>query len=1408
MNRGTRILICTGLMLVIAPCLLLPRRAQSFTTLQAQSCTALDRTFGQPGAAERVKALAVFDDRTEAGPALYVGGLFLQIGGIAANRIAKWDGRTWSTLDVGMSGPVYTLTVFDDGTGPALYAGGNFTNAGRVSANNIAKWNGSIWSPLGTGPANGTNNTVLALTGARIGGVSALYVGGSFSIAGGTLVNAVAQWDGRTWSALRGGTNGNVSALASFNDELYIGGMFTGVDGSSAANIARWNGSAWSALRSGVNSYVYALAVFNAALYAGGFFTSADGRPYTRGIARWNGADWSSVNTGISGDVFALTVFNDGREDALYAAGEFGMAGGVRADRIARWNGADWSALREGMGTNASIDVALGVNARFAVGPALYIGGSFSRVETFVQNYIARWLHLSPQITTQPVGQTACPGDTVTFQVTAQGTPPLNYQWYKDGAPITGAIQSQYVISPVRVADVGDYSVVVRDSCGSVTSNRATLSLRIPMITAQPGSQAVCVGGSVTFTVATSGPPPLAYQWRKNGVNIPGATAASYRINNAQPADAGTYDVVLTTACSPIVVVSNPATLSVRTAPVISQPPTNQIACVGSAATFSVTAQGIGSLSYQWRKNGVNIPGAIAASYRINNAQPADAGSYDVIVTDSCGSVTSSAATLTVTSDPPVITQQPVARLFCQGGGVTFTVMAQGGQPLRYQWRKNGVNISGAMAASYSIPNPQPSDEGSYDVLITDACNRTSTSNPATLRQGLRVDGFAPSSPRSGPTTGGGVISFAGEALRSGMSVTFQRGGYRVVVPQAQVMASADRTRLDVTLPSFPPGCDCTLGTPQATNVVFNNSCGTVDLFSTGNRFHYNPVQTSVSDINGVQAAIDGAAPGVCLVLRADPQVTYRGPLRIGPAKARMTLTSSDPSDAGRTQIRGLYDGGPPPVEATLTIDGAGEGVCVSYVNIIRGNSGIEARNRTTPWIKGCKIDDNVADADHGGGVTISSGAYPILVTSQIFANQTVGSGGGLRVESASASVVRNEIYANTTARSGGGVSINTAADGSVLLSDNQILLNPPPAESSVIPTQGGGVYWIGSALDRGRARVLRNDIKSNRALGEGAGFFLDRLVAPLIANNRILENIGTTKDARGGGVYIQAFNETVFPFLENVLFGNRAQIGGALYLNRKNKVEVERNLVFCNQAVQNDPQGDPPPPFYAAGVYVFDASPKAVHNTIYNNLGTSPDRTPEESGGLHGVTLGTGPLELRDLLAMNNEDYEIYSDVPLFSNPVRYSLGYQDPAFGDPSRIFHENTRCDTTCIVGVDPLFQSPPDPANCTLPADPWTAFALQPNSPAAGQASDGCPSACLGLDIGAVPYDGFTPGQWMAPSEGDCNANGVPDYIDILSGLSLDLDDDGIPDECQTAGSEERRLDNQDRAHASPRSLGQH
>jgi hypothetical protein len=371
-----------------------------FTTVGGVSAECMAKWDGQAlspldsGVNNRVAALAVLDNGSGVAPLLYAAGAFTSAAGAEANRVAQWDGQKWSALGSGMNSTVSALAVFDDGSGsgPALYAAGTFTLAGGVAVNRIAKWDGQTWSALGSG-LNG-NVGCLTVFDDGSGSGPALYAGGGFGSAGGVAAAGIAKWDGQTWSPLGSGLNANASVLTVFDDgsgtgpALYAGGNFNTAGGKPASRIAKWDGQTWSALGSGVNNLVASLAVFDdgsgsgPALYAGGIFINAGGIAANR-IAKWDGQNWSALGSGITGPEFStilvddLTVFDDGSGagPALYVGGEFTAAGGVAANQMAKWDGQTWSGLGSGFDDGV---IALTVfDDQSGAGPALIAGGWF-----------------------------------------------------------------------------------------------------------------------------------------------------------------------------------------------------------------------------------------------------------------------------------------------------------------------------------------------------------------------------------------------------------------------------------------------------------------------------------------------------------------------------------------------------------------------------------------------------------------------------------------------------------------------------------------------------------------------------------------------------------------------------------------------------------------------------------------------------------------------------------------------------------------------------------------------------------------------------------------------------------------------------------------------------------------------
>ncbi len=166
----------------------------------------------------------------------------------------------------------------------------------------------------------------------------------------------------------------------------------------------------------------------------------------------------------------------------------------------------------------------------------------------------------------------------------------------------------------------------------------------------------------------------------------------------------------------------------------ITTQPSNQEVSIGANVTFSVIADGSEPISYQLKKNGVDIEGATSSTLEITNVQEGDAGSYTVVVTDASGSVTSDPAVLTIESvgEGPSISVHPSSQIVELGGSATLSVTATGDGTLEYQWYKDNIVVEGATSASLALSNLEAGDLGTYYVVVSNTVG-TINSNPATL---------------------------------------------------------------------------------------------------------------------------------------------------------------------------------------------------------------------------------------------------------------------------------------------------------------------------------------------------------------------------------------------------------------------------------------------------------------------------------------------------------------------------------------------------------------------------------------------------------------------------------------------------------------------------------------------------
>lgn len=446
--------------------------------------------------------------------AVVVCGAFTTIGGEKMPHVARWDGTRFEPMDGGTNGTVYALEVWDpDGEGPEdplLIAAGEFTAAGQTDANRIASWDGSSWSKLGSGLGAGGLST-MGLSLCAVDG-EALYVGGTFRVAGEVLASQVARWDGDSWSALGSGIDGSfarVWALEMYRGDLVAGGVFSVAGGVPASNIARWDGSAWSSMDAGVDGAVFDLLEHGSRLIAGGDFSRAGGLD-VGGVAAWeSSAGWSGLLGGVRGTAYPhvsslLELDPDGPgpfAPVVYAGGSFTSAGGRSVENIGAWTGSSWERVAPGL-SGSAIDVpgyvpevlrmlrvlpggVDGSNGGLLVASTFASGaGSDGLVAT---GYLARYGAPRPTVailaerTSVREGQ---PWSATGVIAHAEGA--VSMQWLHDGSAVNpdGAgsdpVGTMFEIQSVGREDTGAYTLEVTDACGVVRSAPILLEVVCP----------------------------------------------------------------------------------------------------------------------------------------------------------------------------------------------------------------------------------------------------------------------------------------------------------------------------------------------------------------------------------------------------------------------------------------------------------------------------------------------------------------------------------------------------------------------------------------------------------------------------------------------------------------------------------------------------------------------------------------------------------------------------------------------------------------------------------------------------------------------------------------------------------------------------------------------------------------
>jgi immunoglobulin I-set domain protein len=355
-----------------------------------------------------------------------------------------------------------------------------------------------------------------------------------------------------------------------------------------------------------------------------------------------------------------------------------------------------------------------------------------------------------PTTITQPQSQTVTVGQTASFAVTASGTGPFSYQWYKGGVAVSGATSSTYTTPPTVMSDSGSiFTVTVTNSTGTLTSAGASLTVKaiVPTITTQPVSQTVMAGQTATFIVAATGTGPLSYQWYENGVAISGATSSTYTTSPTVTGDSGAVFTV-TVSNSAGAATSVPATLTVSsTTPIAASlvPSSTTPPYKGSVTlvpTFSNGTAVIGSAGIG--SSDITASAVSGASY----PTPAltSGKTYTLTVTGPKGDVVSTTCIVTPTS-VAITPISPANQIFAPGS-VTFTATASGGLTNNLTWTATAGNFAGNVWTS-------PTVAGSYTITATSVDNASvSVSTNATI-SGVVIN----TQPVSQKVCSGGVLT-------------------------------------------------------------------------------------------------------------------------------------------------------------------------------------------------------------------------------------------------------------------------------------------------------------------------------------------------------------------------------------------------------------------------------------------------------------------------------------------------------------------------------------------------------------------------------------------------------------------------------------------------------------------------
>lgn len=578
-----------------------------------------------------------------------VGGMFTRVDGLPRTNLFRihTDGTLDESFKTNFSSGGGILALAQQADGKIL-AGGYFTNVLGVARRGVVRLHLDGTVDTTFNPGTGVQGMVKAIA---VQADGRIVIGGHFFSVQGVLRQGVARlmssgaldttFDPQPGAELVDGdeTPGGpaVNALAIQGDgRIVVAGQFGTFAGAVMPNLARlgWNGMVDETFDpgAGTDGAIHALSIdADGKLIVAGEFTQADGEPRA-GVARFQNDGTLPVLPTILTSPSSQTVTLG--KPATFTV----LAKGTPALRY-QW-------LKSGLAIVGQTNDLFTISSCQFSDDGLYsvrVSNTAGAVTSASAMLMVHPLPVAPVITTQPISSMVLLGDSVSMSAAATGTRPVSWQWRLGNALVTGATNDTLDLLSVTRDDAGSYTVRASNGAGTATSAAAHISVIAP-----PEHQTVRSGTNVTFTVRAFGTGPFTYQWLFNGHPMAGATKSTLVLTNVGLEAVGSYSVAVGVANHPLGLTTPAATLAVQMAPKIVTQPADLAADEGSDTLLAVSVQGSEPMSYQWRTQGIPLPGQTAATLAFSPLAASHAGFYSVVISNAYGSVTSRIASLTV----------------------------------------------------------------------------------------------------------------------------------------------------------------------------------------------------------------------------------------------------------------------------------------------------------------------------------------------------------------------------------------------------------------------------------------------------------------------------------------------------------------------------------------------------------------------------------------------------------------------------------------------------------------------------------------------------------------------------------------------------------------------------------------